>query len=76
MDSGLVRVDGRGLRCDDVVAVARRGASVTLDRKALERALHRHDPSYRTSYIRMRAARPPVDVIVHGGELRLGSCGG
>jgi hypothetical protein len=36
-------------------------------RRSSKRALHRHDP-----YIRTRAARPPVDVIVHGGEMRLG----
>ena len=33
------------------------------------RALHRHDPH---DLCGTRAARPPVDVIVHGGRLRLG----
>ena len=33
----------------------------------LDRALHRHDPALSP---RTRAARPPVDVIVHGGRWR------
>ena len=32
-------------------------------------ALYRHDPQALSG---TRAARPPVDVIVHGGRLRLG----
>ncbi|MCA1217998.1 aromatic amino acid ammonia-lyase [Streptomyces sp. 8L] len=38
MGSSPIRVDGRGLRCDDVVGVARRDAPVSLDGKALDRA--------------------------------------
>lgn len=37
-DSSRVRIDGKGLRCADVVRVARRSASVKLNQDAVRRA--------------------------------------
>ncbi|MEV7406066.1 aromatic amino acid ammonia-lyase [Streptomyces sp. NPDC091267] len=43
MDSNRLRIDGSRLRCDDVVRVARRRASLELDSKALEQAGHAYE---------------------------------
>ncbi|WP_370942069.1 aromatic amino acid ammonia-lyase [Amycolatopsis sp. cg5] len=42
-DSSRIKIDGAGLRCADVVRIARRSASADLDQQALERVEKAHE---------------------------------